>query len=172
VARHYNMPVYETPVGFKYIGELITTGKILIGGEESAGLSIRGHVPEKDGILACLLVTEMVAKEGKGLGDLLTGLYKRVGKFVTRREDVQLGDISKKDLANILKRLPGTIAGLSVKETMDVGGKKLLLENDCWLLIRESGTEPVVRLYGEARDEDELERLMKAGRELVLGKIK
>src|SRR3989344_3374193 len=172
VARHYNMPVYETPVGFKYIGELITTGKILIGGEESAGFSIRGHVPEKDGILACLLVTEMVAKEGKGLGDLLTGLYKRVGKFVTRREDVQLGDISKKDLANILKRLPGTIAGLSVKETMDVGGKKLLLENDCWLLIRESGTEPVVRLYGEARDEDELERLMKAGRELVLGKIK
>lgn len=172
VARHYNMPVYETPVGFKYIGELITTGKILIGGEESAGLSIRGHVPEKDGILACLLVTEMVAKEGKGLGDLLTGLYKRVGKFVTRREDVQLGDISKKDLANILKKLPGTIAGLSVKDTMDVGGIKLVLENDCWLLIRESGTEPVVRLYGEARDEDELERLMKAGRELVLGKIK
>ena len=114
----------------------------------------------------------MVAKEGKGLGDLLTGLYKRVGKFVTRREDVQLGDISKKDLANILKRLPGTIAGLSVKDTMDVGGIKLVLENDCWLLIRESGTEPVVRLYGEARDEDELERLMKAGRELVLGKIK
>lgn len=170
VARHYNMPVYETPVGFKYIGELITTGKILIGGEESAGISIRGHVPEKDGILTCLLVTEMVAKEGKSLKELLNNLYKRVGRLVTKRENVHLGNIPKKSLANMLVKPPKTIAGLSVKEAKDIGGVKFLLEHGCWLLLRESGTEPVVRLYGEARDEDELERIMKAGRELVLGK--
>ena len=171
VAKYYNMPVYETPVGFKYIGELITTGKILIGGEESAGLSIRGHVPEKDGMLTCLLVTEMVAREGKSLKELLNDLYKRVGRVVTKRENVQLDNASGKGLSQMLNKPPKTIAGLSVKDIKDVGGVKFLLEHGCWLLIRESGTEPVVRLYGEARGEDELERLMKAGRELVLGGV-
>lgn len=170
VARHYNMPVYETPVGFKYIGELITTGNILIGGEESAGISIRGHVPEKDGILACLLVTEMVAREGKSLKELLNDLYKRVGKLVTKRENVRLDNVSRKGLSHMTGNPPKTIAGLSVKEARDNGGVQFLLEHGCWLLVRESGTEPVVRLYGEARDEDELERIMKAGRELVLEK--
>ena len=171
VAKYYNMPVYETPVGFKYIGELITTGEILIGGEESAGLSIRGHVPEKDGMLTCLLVTEMVAREGKSLKELLNDLYKRVGRVVTKRENVQLDNASGKGLFQMLNKPPKTIAGLSVKDIKDVGGVKFLLEHGCWLLIRESGTEPVVRLYGEARGEDELERLMKAGRELVLGGV-
>lgn len=170
VARHYNMPVYETPVGFKYIGELITTGKILIGGEESAGLSIRGHVPEKDGMLACLLAAEMVAREGKSLKELLNDLYKRVGRLVTKRENVRLDNVSRKGLSNMLNKPPKNIAGLSVKEAKDIGGVKFLLEHGCWLLLRESGTEPAVRLYGEARDEDELERIMKAGRELALGK--
>lgn len=170
VARHYNMPVYETPVGFKYIGELITTGKILIGGEESAGLSIRGHVPEKDGMLACLLAVEMVAREGKSLKELLNDLYKRVGRLVTKRENVRLDNVSRKGLVNLLNKPPKTIAGLSVKEVKDIGGAQFLLEHGCWLLLRESGTEPVVRLYGEARDEDELERIMKAGREMALGK--
>ena len=170
VARHYNMPVYETPVGFKYIGELITTGKILIGGEESAGISIRGHVPEKDGILTCLLVTEMVAREGKSLKELLNDLYKRVGRLVSKRENVRLDNVSRKVMSHMLNTSPKTIAGLSVKDAKDIGGVKFLLEHGCWLLIRESGTEPVVRLYGEARDEDELERIMKAGREMALGK--
>ncbi|MBI5048830.1 MAG: phosphoglucomutase/phosphomannomutase family protein [Deltaproteobacteria bacterium] len=169
VANYYKMPVYETPVGFKYIGELITTGKILIGGEESAGLSIRGHVPEKDGMLTCLLVTEMVAREGKSLKDLLNDLYKRVGKLVTKRENIHVGNISKSGLANLLDKPPKMIAGLSVENIRDVGGVNFLLEGGGWLLMRESGTEPVVRLYGEARDEEELERVMKAGRELILG---
>ncbi len=168
VARHYRMPVYETPVGFKYIGELITTGNILIGGEESAGLSIRGHVPEKDGILACLLVAEMVAREGKSLRGLLNDLYKRVGKLVTKREDIHLSGISKRGLADIMNKPPKTIAGFSVENVRDVGGVKILLEHGCWLLMRESGTEPLVRLYGEARGEDEMERIKNAGRNLVL----
>jgi len=162
--------VYETPVGFKYIGELITTGKILIGGEESAGISIRGHVPEKDGILTCLLVTEMVAREGKSLKELLNDLYKRVGRLVSKRENVRLDNVSRKGMSHMLNTSPKTIAGLSVNDAKDIGGVKFLLEHGCWLLIRESGTEPVVRLYGEARDEDELERIMKAGREMALGK--
>src|SRR3990170_310890 len=164
-------PIKISPVGFKYIGELITTGEILIGGEESAGLSIRGHVPEKDGMLTCLLVTEMVAREGKSLKELLNDLYKRVGRLVTKRENIQLDNASGKGLSQMLNTSPKTIAGLSVKDAKDIGGVKFLLEHGCWLLIRESGTEPVVRLYGEARGEDELERLMKAGRELVLGRV-
>ncbi|MBI3398752.1 MAG: phosphoglucomutase/phosphomannomutase family protein [Deltaproteobacteria bacterium] len=171
VAHYYKMPVYETPVGFKYIGELITTGKILIGGEESAGLSVRGHVPEKDGMLTCLLATEMVAREGKSLKELLNDLYKRVGRFVTSRENIHLGTLSKKGLAEMLSKPPKIIAGLSVKDARDVDGIKFLLEGGCWLLMRESGTEPLVRLYGEARNEDELERIMKAGRELILGGV-
>lgn len=169
IARQYNMPVYETPVGFKYIGELITTGKILIGGEESAGLSIKGHVPEKDGMLTCMLVAEMVAREGKSLKELLSDLYKRFGKFVTKREDIRIDNISRGGLVKLLSKPPKMIAGLSVKETRDVGGVKFLLEGGAWLLMRESGTEPVVRLYGEARDEDELELLIKAGKELAYG---
>ncbi|MEK7841707.1 MAG: phosphoglucomutase/phosphomannomutase family protein, partial [Deltaproteobacteria bacterium] len=88
----------------------------------------------------------------------------------TKRENVQLGNVSGKGLSQMLNKPPKTIAGLSVKDVKDVGGVKFLLEHGCWLLIRESGTEPVVRLYGEARDEDELERIMKAGREMALGK--
>ena len=169
VAKKYGIEVYETPVGFKYIGELITKDKIVIGGEESAGLSIKGHIPEKDGILACLLVTEMVAREGKSVKELLYDLYKQVGTIVTRRENIKLTLAQKEAFQGKLSSTPESLADLKIKEINRLDGTKLIMEDGkSWLLMRESGTEPVVRLYGEAESDQKLNDLMAAGKEFIL----
>lgn len=167
VAKKHGVPLYETPVGFKYIGELISQDKIVIGGEESAGLSIRGHVPEKDGILACFLVAEMVAREGKTVRELLERLYEDVGRFVTRRDNLRLSPELENAYARKINSLPTRIAGAKIRDVVTIDGIKLLLEDGCWLLFRKSGTEPVVRLYGEAPSDARLSELMEAGRGFI-----
>lgn len=169
VAKKHGVPVYETPVGFKYIGELITQDKIIIGGEESAGLSIKGHVPEKDGILACFLVAEMVAREGKTVRELLDRLYSEVGRFVTRRNNLRLSPELEAAYAAKIKALPSEVAGSKVRDVVTMDGVKLLLEDGAWLLFRKSGTEPVVRLYGEAASEARLSEVMAAGKKMIMG---
>lgn len=169
VAGKYGIPVYETPVGFKYVGELISQDKIVLGGEESAGLSVKGHVPEKDGILACFLVAEMVAREGKTIRDLLERLYAEVGRFVTRRDNLKLSPQVEDGYANKIATLPAEVAGAKVKEVVRIDGTKLLLADGSWILFRKSGTEPVVRLYGEAATEARLSEIMTAGRNFILG---
>ncbi len=168
VARHHGVEVFETPVGFKYIGELISQDKIIIGGEESAGLSIRGHVPEKDGILACFLVAEMVAREGKTVSQLLEELYGRVGRFVTKRENITLSPALEEAFPTKLKAIPAEVAGARVANVVTIDGTKLILADGSWLLFRKSGTEPVVRLYGEASTDARLKEIMTAGREFIL----
>lgn len=168
VAKAHGIRVYETPVGFKYIGELISQDKIIIGGEESAGLSIKGHVPEKDGILACFLVAEMVAREGKTVGQLLEELYQRVGRFITRRENITLSPELEEAFPAKLTSIPSSIAGANVAEIVRIDGTKLLLADGSWLLFRKSGTEPVVRLYGEAGTTGRLTEVMTAGRQFIL----
>ncbi|MBE9503204.1 MAG: phosphoglucomutase/phosphomannomutase family protein [Proteobacteria bacterium] len=169
VAKKHGIEVHETPVGFKYIGELITKDKIVIGGEESAGLSIKGHIPEKDGILACLLVTEMVAREGKSVKELLYDLYKQVGTIVTRRENIKLTLPQKEAFQDKLSSTPDSFAGLKIKGINRLDGTKFIMEDEkSWLLMRESGTEPVVRLYGEAESDQKLNHLMEAGKEFIL----
>lgn len=169
VAKKHGIEVYETPVGFKYIGELITKDKIVIGGEESAGLSIKGHIPEKDGILACLLVTEMVAREGKSVKELLYDLYKQVGTIVTRRENIKLTLTQKEAFQGKLSSTPDSFAKLKIKEINRLDGTKFIMEDGkSWLLMRESGTEPVVRLYGEAESDQKLNKLMEAGKTFIL----
>ncbi len=162
VARHHGVKVLETPVGFKFIGEFIRDNKILIGGEESAGLTVRGHVPDKDGILACLLVAEMVAVEGKSMVALLQDLYARVGEFYTRRDNVRLTPELEKSFAEKLKSPPAELAGKKIAEVITIDGCKFLFEDGTWVLFRKSGTEPVVRVYGEAGNETELDVLMQA----------
>lgn len=162
VAAFHGAKVYETPVGFKYIAEFIRDDKILIGGEESAGLTLKGHVPEKDGILACLLVAEMVAVEGKSLSVLLDELYKKVGRFCTRRENIRLTDALKTSCSEKLQSPPSSIGGKVVKEIIRMDGIKLLFEDGTWMLFRESGTEPVVRAYVEAGSESELKSMMRS----------
>ncbi|MBW8056959.1 MAG: phosphoglucomutase/phosphomannomutase family protein [candidate division NC10 bacterium] len=170
VARQYHVPLHETPVGFKYLGELITQGKVILAGEESAGLSIRGHVPEKDGILACLLVAEMVAKRDRAsLSQLLDELYAEVGTILSRRIDLNLKPEEQERLLQKLQEPPPTLIGRRVEEIQRVDGTKLLLEDGSWLLIRPSGTEPVVRLYVEAKNAKDLEKLTEAGQQLVYG---
>jgi phosphoglucomutase len=169
VARHLGIPVYETPVGFKYIGELIAKDAIVLGGEESAGLSVKGHVPEKDGILACLLAAELVASRGRArLRTLLQELYGEVGTFLTRRKNYRLPPGAVEGLQQRLAEPPAALANLAVIEVKRLDGVKLILEDGSWLLLRVSGTEPVVRLYAEAGTPEKLEALMAAGEGLIV----
>jgi len=168
VAHKHGIEVYETPVGFKYIGELISQDKIIIGGEESAGLSIKGHVPEKDGILACFLVAEMVAHERMPVKALLERLYAQVGRFVTRRENITLSPALEEVFPDKVAHPPLDFGGVRVKEMVTIDGCKFILDDGSWLLFRKSGTEPVVRLYGEASTPERLGAVMKAGREFIM----
>jgi phosphoglucomutase len=163
VAREFNVPLYETPVGFKYIGEKLIAGEIIFGGEESAGLTVEGHVPEKDGILADLLVAEMVGASGQTLAGLSAGLAKAIGPFVTRRVDVKVSPEGKAALARRRASPPPTFAGRKVASVNLLDGLKLLLTDGSWILVRESGTEPVARVYVEAHSVPDCDALVAAG---------
>lgn len=167
VAAHHGVQVLETPVGFKFIGEFIRDNRILIGGEESAGLTVRGHVPDKDGILACLLVAEMVAVEGKSLSTLLADLYRRVGEFHTSRENIRLSPELEASYASKLKVPPAELGGKMIEQAITIDGSKFVFGDGSWVLFRKSGTEPVVRVYGEASTAAELGRLMTAAEAFI-----
>jgi phosphoglucomutase len=169
LADFHKVPLYETPVGFKYIGELINEDKIAIGGEESAGLTIRGHVPEKDGILAGLLMAEMVAKRGKTLGVQLQELFAKVGSFYPVRENFHLTPEVKAAFTEKLKADPTELSGRKVVSVVRTDGLKLILEDGSWVCYRLSGTEPVVRAYSEARSEQDMEALSAAAKHFVVG---
>ena len=167
LAAHHKVELHETPVGFKYIGELIKQDKIAIGGEESAGLSIRHHVPEKDGVLAGLLCCEMVARRGKQIGDQLRELFAKVGSFYPRRENFRLTPEVKEKFTSKLKTEPSGFAGRRVAEIVRTDGIKLMLDDGSWVCYRLSGTEPVVRVYSEARSESDLNKLAPAARDWI-----
>jgi phosphoglucomutase len=168
LADYHKVPLYETPVGFKYIGELIIADKIAIGGEESAGLTIRGHVPEKDGVIAGLLVAEMVATRGKSLGTQLKELFGKVGSFYPVRENFRLTARVKAAFTEKLKVDPTQLSGRKVTQVVRTDGLKLILEDGSWVCYRLSGTEPVVRAYTEARSEQDMEALKTAAEKFVL----
>jgi alpha-D-glucose phosphate-specific phosphoglucomutase len=168
VAEYHKVPLFETPVGFKYIGELIIADKIAIGGEESAGLTIRGHVPEKDGVIAGLLVAEMVANRGKSLGVQLKELFGKVGSFYPVRENFRLTPEVKAAFTEKLKTDPTELSGRKVAQIVRTDGLKLILEDGSWVCYRLSGTEPVVRAYTEARSEQDMEALKAAAEKFVL----
>jgi len=167
VAALHGREVYETPVGFKFIGELIAKDKIVIGGEESAGLTIKGHVPEKDGILACLLALEMVCSEGMPLRKQLDRLFEKTGKVLTRRVNITLTEELKSGLRMKLAAGLTEFAGRKVVKTVTLDGHKFVLDDGSWLLMRLSGTEPVVRLYVEAGSADDLMELAREGEKFI-----
>ena len=169
VAKERDIEVFETPVGFKYIGELINEDKIILGGEESAGLSIRGHYPEKDGIIACLLAAEAVAVRKKSLTEQLEDLYQRVGKLESGRIGVKLDDAVAAKLKEKLAEEPDHIAGRKVQKINRLDGVKFLFADDAWILMRPSGTEPMVRIYAESEHKEDLAELLEAGRRYLLG---
>ncbi len=169
VAQLRGLPVYETPVGFKYIGELINEGKIILGGEESAGLSIKGHYPEKDGILACLLAAEAVAARGASLTEQLEALYQRTGRLESGRIGVRLTAQVMQSLKDRLSEAPADIGGRRITQTNRMDGVKFIFTDGSWLLLRPSGTEPVVRIYAESETAMDVEVLLEQGRKYLLG---
>jgi phosphomannomutase len=156
-ALKYGLPSYETPVGFKYIGEKMRETDVLIGGEESGGLSIIGHIPEKDGILAGMLVAEAIAYEGKPLSQLVEEVIAEAGgPLYNKRLDLHLNDAYKiAILDSFIKNPPADLAGIKVKEIGRKDGIKLYLQEGSWVLLRPSGTEPLMRVYMET---DSLEK--------------
>ncbi len=170
VAKKHGVEVYETGVGFKFIGDLLVQGKIIFGGEESAGMTMKDHVPEKDGILACLMVTEMVANERRSLKDMLKRLYKEVGTILNERVNIHLTEANRLEVNTRLSQPLSELGGLRVKgKKTTADGTKYMLEDDSWVLMRASGTEPVVRVYVESGSEEKIRELTQAGRKFVLG---
>jgi phosphoglucomutase len=170
VAKKHSIEVYETSVGFKFIGDLLVQGKIIFGGEESAGMTIKDHVPEKDGILACLLVAEMVANERKSIKELMKRLYKEVGTILNERVNIRITEANSAAVHARLSQPLSEFGGLRVKgKKTTADGTKYMLEDDSWVLMRASGTEPVVRIYVESSSEENLKDLIEAGRKFILG---
>jgi len=161
LAEAYGLDVIETPVGFKFIGEEMRKGDILIGGEESGGMSIKGHIPEKDGILANLLLVEMMAYEGKPLSAIWEDLQDEVGdRFIGLRADLKLNDYTQKELMKRLTDKPlSQLAGEKVSKVGRKDGLKLYLDESNWLLIRPSGTEPLIRLYFEGTSKERVDKV-------------
>ncbi|HEV2733041.1 MAG TPA: phosphoglucomutase/phosphomannomutase family protein [Terriglobales bacterium] len=167
LAKHHKIELHQTPVGFKYIGELIKQDKVVIGGEESAGLSIRHHIPEKDGILAGLLCCEMVAHRGKPLGQQLQELFVKVGSFYPQRENFRLTPEVLGKFTGKLQTEPREFFGLKVSEIVRTDGMKLVFADGSWVCYRLSGTEPVVRVYSEATSQAGLEKLSAAAKKWI-----
>ena len=167
LAKHHKIELHETPVGFKYIGELIKADKIVIGGEESAGLSIRHHVPEKDGVIAGLLCCEAVACRGKSLGQQLKELFVKVGSFYPQRDNFRLTEEVKAKFTEKLRQEPKDFYGRKVSEIVRTDGFKLIFADNSWICYRLSGTEPVVRVYSEAGSPGELGKLSTAAKQWI-----
>ena len=167
VARMFGVKVHETPVGFKYIGALMESEPIIVGGEESGGLSVKGHVPEKDGILACLLMAELVAMEGKSLLRILRDIEKKTGPFFTERLNVSIVPETKDALLTKLGSSLAQIGPFKVEKFITTDGFKYLLPNDEWVAFRASGTEPLIRCYIEAKSAADLKKLRVACSELL-----
>ncbi len=167
VAEMLGVTLYETPVGFKYIGEKMENEAIIVGGEESGGLSVKGHVPEKDGILACLLMAELVATEKKSLGEILAALEEKSGAFHTDRINIKIPEAQKEALLKKLGSGLTAIGPFKVEKFIDTDGFKFLLPKREWVAFRASGTEPLIRCYIEARSKPQLKKLRAACQALL-----
>ncbi|MCX7706595.1 MAG: phosphoglucomutase/phosphomannomutase family protein, partial [Anaerolineae bacterium] len=168
LAARYGLPLHETPVGFNYIGDLMLSDNVLLGGEESGGISIKGHIPEGDGVLMGLLLAEIVACYGRSPEALLGEIMAEIGQFHYARNDFKVRPFEKKRLVSSLVALaPKQLAGIPLATINTRDGVKYLLEDDSWLLIRPSGTEPVLRVYAEAHTPETVQALLAEGRALA-----
>ncbi len=164
LGQAYNVPVYETGVGFKYVAPKMLETDALIGGEESGGYAFRGNVPERDGILAGLYILDMMVRTGKKPTELLKTLFDKVGgEYFYERIDTPFSGDRKDREAAILAAKPATIGGLKVVELVTVDGFQFKLEDGGWMLIRFSGTEPIMRVYCETMHKDKVEEILQDG---------
>jgi len=168
IAAAHNLKLYETPIGFKYIAELMLKDDILIGAEESGGIGVKGHIPERDGILNSLLFLEAIITAGKPPSEMLRDLHREFGEFHFGRKDLQVEPSVGQELTERLaKTAPSELAGYKVTGVETTDGTKLLFDDESWLLFRQSGTEPMLRIYAEATTMAKAEALLAAGEELA-----
>ncbi len=169
IARLLDLETVETPVGFKHICRLFITDNVLVGGEESGGIGIKGHIPERDSLLNSLLLLEFMAVTGKTLDQLLDELYEQIGYTHTRRIDIRFEDEEARERAfeKFLNSIPAEILDLKVRNVDRKDGVKLELSDGSWILVRKSGTEPLIRLYAEAPSIELLEKLLAEGKRLM-----
>jgi phosphomannomutase len=160
------MKVHETPVGFNHIADIMMNEDVLIGGEESGGISFKGHIPEGDGPIMGLLLVEMLASSGKSLGSMVDELLMDVGPAYYERVDMRLSrPVAKAEMTDFLtKKAPAEIGGEKVAEISQRDGVKYIMADDSWLLIRPSGTEPVLRVYAEGRTQEMVRALLAYGK--------
>ncbi len=169
LAKKYGLKLHETPVGFNHIADCMLQEDVLIGGEESGGISFKGHIPEGDGPIMGLLLVEMIAAAARPLVELVDELIEEVGPTHYERVDLRLSrPVAKDEMTGfITKQAPGEIGGQKVSEVSQRDGVKYILADDSWLLIRPSGTEPVLRVYAEGRTREMLKALMGYGRKVA-----
>jgi phosphomannomutase len=169
LAKQYNLKLHETPVGFNHIADLMMSEDVLIGGEESGGISFKGHIPEGDGVLMGLLLVEMVSSWCKTLNELVKELLQSVGPAFYERRDIRLNHpVAKNEMVHFLStQVPKKIGGESIDDVSTLDGVKYILVDDSWLLIRPSGTEPVLRVYAEGRSVEMVEALLEYGQQIA-----
>ncbi|ATW27726.1 phosphoglucomutase/phosphomannomutase family protein [Candidatus Formimonas warabiya] len=171
LVKKYDIPVYETPIGFKYICALFLKKDILVGGEESGGIGFKNHIPERDGILSSLLLLELMAAHRKNLREILDDLMNEIGPFYYERVDLHISNERKKLVLDLLRNnTPDKIAGIDVIKVETMDGVKCHLATGGWILFRSSGTEPVVRIYVEGSSPAEVQSVLKSGISFVEGK--
>jgi phosphomannomutase len=164
IADAHGLKLYETPIGFKYIADLMLKEDILIGAEESGGIGVKGHIPERDGILNSLLFLEAIVTAGKSPSEMLGDLHNEFGEFHFGRRDLHMEVERGKDLvANLAANPPAKFAGYEVKDVANMDGTKLIFADESWLLFRQSGTEPVLRVYSEATSVEKMNTLLREG---------
>ncbi len=162
LASHYGLDIEVTKIGFKYIAEIMQKQDVLVGGEESGGLAVKGHISERDGVWIGLVIMEFMAKTGKSLNELIQDIYKIVGPFAYSRDDLHLKEEKKQTIIQHCKSGNlETIGDMKVERSEDIDGFKYYLPGDKWVMIRPSGTEPVLRVYAQAPDMDQVKNLLK-----------
>jgi phosphomannomutase len=172
LAKEFGVEVFEVPVGFKFVAPKMMESDAVLGGEESGGFGFRGHIPERDGILAGLFFADMIVRYKKPISQILAGLEERVGPHAYDRRDLRMPrETYDHDREVILKTMrehePKTIAGVKVERVRDDDGFKFYLADGSWALLRVSGTEPLVRLYSEAESKDAVEKRLDTLQEII-----
>jgi phosphomannomutase len=171
LAKHFNLPFEVVKIGFKYVCETMLKEDVLLGGEESGGIAIKGHLPERDGIWIGLVIWEYMAKTGKTLEQLIAEVYSIVGSFAYERSDLHLSENLKQDILDKCRRDSFSAFGkFRIAKTETTDGYKYFFENGDWLMIRASGTEPVLRTYAESSSKEKALEILKAGKLTLTGK--
>lgn len=168
LAKLFGLKSEVTKIGFKYIAEIMAHGNVIVGGEESGGLAVKGHIPERDGIWIGLMILEFIAKTGRTIKELIQEVYKYVGPFSYDRDDLHLKEERKQAIINTCKTNPYQQMGdYKVQEIKTIDGFKFIFDEERWVMIRPSGTEPVLRVYAQAPTVEEVRVLLDAAHETL-----